>query len=545
MRILPTLISTAAAAAALLTTSIAGPSARADVKLPPFFSDHMVLQRDAKAPLWGSAAPGEEITVRFRDQQKKTTADPAGNWRVELTGLKAGGPDELTIAGKNTITLKDVLVGEVWVGSGQSNMGGRVGGYAVNDPALAAMAARAYPQIRGCQASSAWDVSSPDTNGKYSALLFSMAVRLHEELDVPVGMMLGAVGGTPSGAWLSPAALAADEPAQKQLTAYATAYPELAKKYEEVDLPRWKQQAEKLKAAGRGEPRALRGPFPPGTVAGKPIGYLYEQNIRPFVGYGIRGVLWDQGEAQTQVGGVDQYTMMGALIRGWRKEWNVGDFPFIYVQKPSGNGCAWEAPPAKPAAESASAETKAPADPAKTLPAVIQPFGELPAKVPTTAEGLYVEHYVKMMKYPNAAMVISTDLGTGIHPIIKSGYGARAAQVALAIAYDKPVEYYGPVYDSHAVEGNSVRVKFTHVGRGLAVRHSEKLQGFAIAGDDRVFHWADAKIDGDTVVVSCPAVPKPVAVRYAWGPINNRTWANLFNADRFPAVTFRTDDWTE
>ncbi|WP_425615473.1 hypothetical protein NA78x_005394 [Anatilimnocola sp. NA78] len=502
--------------------------AYADVKLPPFFSDHMVLQRDGKAPIWGTAAAGEKVTVRFRDQELASTADDKGNWRVELKGLKVGPPAELTVAGKNAITLKDVLVGEVWVGSGQSNMAGTVGGYAKNDPELARLAATAFPQIRGCGANSAWTVSSPQTNGRYSALLFSMAVRLHEELDVPVGMMLGAVGGTPSGAWLSPAALAADQPSQALLADYEKVYAAQKKKFDEVDLPRWKQGAEKAKAAGKEAGRQPQPPPAPGTVSGKPIGHLYEKHIQPLVGYGIRGVLWDQGEARTQVGGVDQYTMMNALIRGWRKEWNAGEFPFIYVQKPSGGGCNWDVPAYIGTA------------PAVPLPVIIQRFSPLPQTVPTTQEGLFAEDYLKMMKIPNAAMVISTDLGPGIHPILKSGYGGRAAKVALGAAYEKPVEYYGPVYDSHAVEGNTIRVKYTHA-KGLTVRHSDKLQGFAIAGDDKVFHWADAKIDGNTVIVSSPAVTKPVAVRYAWG--NNRTWANLFNQDKFPAVTFRTDAW--
>jgi len=515
----------------LCSTSLA----QADVKLPPFFSDHMVLQREGKAPLWGTAAAGEKVTVRFRDQEQTTTADDQGAWRVELKGLKAGGPDELTVSGKNSIKLADVLVGEVWVGSGQSNMAGTVGGYAKNDPELAKLAATAYPQIRGCGANSAWAVSSPATNGRYSALLFSMAVRLHEELDVPVGMMLGAVGGTPSGAWLSPEAFAADQPSQALLAEYEKTYAAQLKKFEEVDLPRWKQGAEKAKAAGKDVGREPAAPSKPGTVNGRAIGYLYAAHIKPFVGYGVRGVLWDQGEARTAVGGVDQYTMMNALIRGWRKEWNVGEFPFIYVQKPSGGGCAWEAPSPVAAAPATGA---APANP---LPAVIQSFTALPKAVPSTQEGLYVEDYLKMMKIPNAAMVISTDLGPGIHPIIKSGYGARAAKVALGVAYEKPVEYYGPVYESHKVEGSSVRVKYSHAGKGLVIRHGDKLQGFAIAGEDKVFHWADAKIDGDSVVVSSPAVTKPVAVRYAWG--NNRTWANLFNNDKFPAVTFRTDTW--
>jgi sialate O-acetylesterase len=415
----------------------AGEVVRADVKLPVFFSDHMVLQRDGKAPIWGTADAGEKVTVRFRDQSQQTTADAMGNWRVELKGLKAGGPDELIVAGNNTIKLKDVLVGEVWVGSGQSNMAGSVAGYSKNDPTLAKFATTAYPQIRGCTAKGAWRLSTPETNGAFSALLFSMAVRLNEELDVPIGMMLGAVGGTPSGAWLSPEALAADKPSQTLMAEYGKTYPEALKKFNEVDLPRWKQGAEKAKAAGKDPGREPTPPFAPGTVTGNPIGHLYALHIKPFVGYGIRGVLWDQGESRTQLGGVDQYTLMGALIRGWRNEWQVGEFPFdefpfVYVQKPSGNGCAWEdAPPETASAASASAAPSASA--ANALPPVIQPFTALPAKVPATSEGLYVEEHVKIMNYPNVGMVISTDLGSGVHPIIKSAYGSRAAKVALGI----------------------------------------------------------------------------------------------------------------
>jgi sialate O-acetylesterase len=251
------------------------------------------------------------------------------------------------------------------------------------------------------------------------------------------------------------------------------------------------------------------------------VGYLFEAHLRPVVGYAMRGVLWDQGESGTALGSVDQYTLMGALIRGWRKEWNIGEFPFIYVQKPSGFGCAWDYD-----------------DP---ITAKGQPISSLPPKVPATGEGLNVETHIRIMTYPNVGMAISTDLGEGIHPANKSGYGRRAARVALGMVYGKPIEYYGPIYASHAVDGKAIRVKFTHCDRGLAFRHSDKLQGFAVAGDDKVFRWADARIDGDSVVVTCAEVEQPVAVRYAWG--SNRTWANLFNADGLPAVTFRTDAW--
>jgi sialate O-acetylesterase len=504
-----------------LAVACSSASLFADVKLPPFISNHMVLQRESKAPLWGQAEPNEAVSVKFRDQAVETKADANGNWRVELKGLKAGGPDDLIITGKNTITLTDVLVGEVWVGSGQSNMQGTVAPYSKGDAVLAQLAATDYPQIRGCTRGSAWAPANPTNNPRFSAILFAFAVRLHEAEKVPVGMMLGAVGGTPSGAWLSEQALADDEPAQKLIAAYAEKYAADAKRFEEVELPRWKKTAEEAKAAGKDPGREPRGPAKPGTVNGNKVGYLYEAHIRPFVGYGIRGVLWDQGESGTALGGVDQYTLMGALIRGWRKEWNVGEFPFIYVQKPSGSGCAW--------------------DPKDPVTSQAQAFSKLPAAVPATGEGSYVETHVRIMTYPNVGMAISTDLGPGIHPTNKSGYGTRAAAVARGMVYGDKVEYYGPVYASHAVEGEKVRVKFTHVGQGLAFKHGDKLQGFAVAGEDKKFVWADAVIDGDSVVVSSSEVAKPAAVRYAFG--NNRTWANLFNKDGLPAVTFRTDSW--
>ena len=167
------------------------------------------------------------------------------------------------------------------------------------------------------------------------------------------------------------------------------------------------------------------------------------------------------------------------------------------------------------------------------------PFAALPPAVPT--DGLFRETHVRIMRYPNTAMAISSDLGGMTHPVNKSGYGARAARVALGMVYGKGVEYYGPLYASHKVEGNKVRVAYTHVGKGLAFRHGDKLQGFAVAGEDRRFVWADAVIDGDTVIVSSDKVEKPAAVRYGWAA--NLPWANLFNKDGLPAVSFRTDSW--
>ena len=494
-----------------------------EVKLPAVISSHAVLQREMAVPIWGTAAPGEKVTVKFRDQEKSAVADPQGKWLVKLDPLKTGGPDKLTVTGVNTLTLDDVLVGEVWLGSGQSNMQGGVGGYTKTDEVLAKLAAASYPKLRLKQSGShGWQEATAQTNGQFSALLFAFGVRLQQELDVPVGLMVGAVGGTPSGYWLSQEAYDEDAACKDVVKQFAATYPvdQMQKDYEQA-LAKWEKDVEAAKQ--KGEKRLPGKPRPPlkaGECSGK-IGHLYEGLIRPYIPYGMRGVLWDQGESGTAIHGVDQYTLMGALIRGWRKEWGQGDFPFLYVQKPSGGGCAW--------------------DPADPITCQAEKFAPLPAKAPASNEGIYRETHIRIMQYPNTAMAISTDLGSGIHPVNKSGYGARAARVALGMVYGRKVEIYGPIYQSHQVEGQKVRVKFSHVGQGLAMRHGEKLQGFQIAGDDKTFRWADAVIEGDTVVLSSPEVSKPAAVRYAWA--NSSPWANLFNKDGLPALTFRSDSW--
>jgi sialate O-acetylesterase len=330
--------------------------------------------------------------------------------------------------------------------------------------------------------------------------------------------MVGAVGGTPSGYWLSAEQLAADEPCQALIKKYAATFnmDEAQKKYE-AELAKWEQDDAKAKQDKTRPPRKPNPPVKPGEATGNKVGCLYAAHVQPFIPYAIRGVVWDQGESGTALNGVDQYTLMGGLIRGWRKEWNQGEFPFIYIQKPSGGGCAW--------------------DNANPVTNKGEKFEPLPAKVP--ADGQYVETHIKIMNYRNTAMAISSDLGPGVHPTNKSGYGHRAADVALGLVYGKKVEYYGPVFDSVKIDGNKARVSFKHVGRGLAFKNGDKLQGFAVAGVDKNFHWADATIDGDAVVLTCTEVSQPAFVRYAWA--NNRRWANLFNKDGLPAIPFRTD----
>ncbi len=504
--------------------------AQADVKLPPILSSHMVLQRELPVPIWGTAAPNEKVTVKFRTQEKTATANDKGDWSIKLDPLTAGGPDPLTVSGANSLTLEDVLVGEVWIGSGQSNMAGRVNGYAKGDPGLVNLVEAApYPQIRLAQATGGWKLADKAGCEGFSAILLPFGVKLNQELKVPVGLMLGAVGGTPSGRWLSEEMYLADALCQEQAKKSLAAYnPEKAKADYDAAVKKWEvataafnaEKAEKeakKEAFAKKAPNKPQPPVEPGKSRGGRFGDLYAQHIEPMVPYAVRGVLWDQGESQTAVEGVDQFAVMGALIKGWRKTWGI-EFPFLSVQKPSGGGPAFDS-----------------ADPVTNR---ADKFAPLPKDVPA-AMATYPMLHLKLREHPQTFLVQAADLGSGIHPTNKSGYGYRSAQVALGGVYGQKVAIYGPTYKSHAVEEGTVRVKFDHVGKGLVQKHGDALQGFALAGSDGSFHWATAKIDGDSVILSSPQVPKPTAVRYSWA--HPAPWANFFNADGLPAVPFTTD----
>lgn len=512
----------------LLTSAL-----HAEVKLSKVFTPHIVLQRGMAVPVWGTAAPGEKVTVAFAGQSKSTTADDRGAWSVKLDALKASAePRTLTIGNQK---IDDVLVGDVWIGSGQSNMDMVVSSYIANDPVLAEAAKQSYPQLRLLrkEPNAVWEQATPETNPKFSALLFSFGFPLQKELGVPVGLMVGAVGGTPSGFWLSEEMYRSDAACAAAVKAFAPTYKydELLAKYAvdkakwDEEFAKWKPLAEAAKKEGKAPPPMARAPQPVGkageTNTGK-VGQLFEAFIRPYVGYAIKGVLWDQGESRTNIVGVDQVTLMGALIGGWRKAWGQGDFPWLYVEKPSGGGCAF--------------------DYSQPMNRLAEKFAPLPAAIPNNPDKEYSHvAFEQIMKYSNTHMVISSDLGNGIHPPNKSGYGARAVQVALAVAYDKGNECLGPQLASHNISGGKVTLKFMHCGKGLAFKNGGKLQGFSIAGENKKFVWADAVIEGDSVVVSSKDVPQPAAVRYAWA--NAFQWANLFNQDGLPAQPFRTDAW--
>jgi len=490
------------------------------------FSDHMVLQRDANVPVWGTADAGSKVSVSFAGQTVTATSHRDGNWKVSLKPLKASSsPQTMKISsGGQTISVNNVLVGDVWIGSGQSNMAGRAASYAKNDETLAALVKQgAFPNIRLLDGGPkpTWKETTSETIPRASALLFPFGERLQRELDVPVGLILGAVGGTPSGYWIPSETFASSEKCKSSIAEFSRTFdPAKNQKMYEAKLAAWEKAAAKAKAEGK-KPRG-RKPTPavgPGdSLRGGKIGGLFDRYIRSAAGYRIKGVLWDQGEARSGVQGVDQFVMMSELIRGWRELWGQGDFPFLFVQKPSGGGNAFSnKDPITRNGEAFSALPQA------TNPAIM------------SGEQRFL--YVRLMRdNPNAFMVPASDLGATIHPPNKWGYGNRAAEVALSEVYKTGVQAYGPMYRSHKIEGNKVIVSYDQIGQGLTVAHSDKLQGFAIAGKDGVWHWADATIDGETVVVSSDKVLAPTQIRYACAA--NRRWANLFNKDGLPATVF-------
>ena len=518
-----------------LATAAAG-----KVRLPIVISSHMVLQRGIAVPIWGDAEPAERVTVTFRDQQKVVTADAQGKWMVKLDPLQPGETATLSVSGTNTLKLVDVVVGEVWVGSGQSNMDNPVSVHAGQDPVLKAAATESHPQLRLCHMnrSNGWSEASPENVNLFSAQLFYYGVLLQKELNLPVGLMQAAQGGAPSSPFIGQDGFNADPDIQAALAKWDEEHPADTeqKKYVEA-LGKWQKDVAATTAAtsplidpsnnstGHPTPEAISKailakypkPQPPVRAVETKTGAIFDRIVRPMIPYAIRGVLWDQGESGTGVPAVGQPLLMSALIRSWRKDWGEGDFPWIYVQKPSGGGDAF--------------------DPANPVNVGARAFGPLPKDPPTSFATTHVEGYA-IMKLPNTFLTITTDLAPGIHPPNKSGYASRDCMVALGAVYGMPIEYYGPIFQSCQVEGDRIRINYTHAGKGLTVPANQKLQGFAIAGEDQRFHWADATVDGVTVVLAAPEVPKPVAVRY-W-PF---AWANLFNRDGLPASGFRTDSW--
>lgn len=501
-----------------LAAAMTASAAHAKVRTPAIFSSKMVLQRDLPVPVWGWADPGEEVTVTFRDQTQTTKADADGKWKVTLAPLSVGEPGTLTVKGSNTINFDDVLVGEVWVCSGQSNMQWSVN--ASLDPDLEKAAAN-NPQIRLFSVPlttadtpqedviGSWQVCSPATVGGFSAVGYYFGRQLQQTLGVPVGIINTSWGGTRAEAWTSPEMLAKRTEFKPIQDAWdeIIANPknqEATKAYE----PKWKEWQAAWKAAREaGQPAPKRPDHPQNTRWSQHHpSTLYNAMVAPLVPYAIRGAIWYQGESNA--GRAYQYReLMPALIQSWRDAWGQGDFPFYQVQL--ANYMAIKDQPGESAwAELREAQHLA----AKALPNV------------------------------DAACITDAGAAKDIHPKDKQVVGKRLARLALVDVYKIPgIIRQGPTYESVSFDGNKAIVKFNNHGTPLTSWYKEPLTGFAIAGEDRKFVWGEAKITGpDTVEVVAAGIEKPVAVRYNWA---DNPQGNLYNETYLPAYPFRTDDW--
>ncbi len=494
---------------AVMALLIGQPSrVRADVKVPAIFGPHMVLQRDQKDRVWGWAEPGEEVTVALEGQTKSTKAGADGSWQVVLDPMPAGGPFTISIKGKNTITLEDVLVGEVWICSGQSNMQMSVG--SSNDADLEIASAK-YPRIRlisvpqvGTQEPQKdfrgqWRTCRPDTVGGFSAVGYFFGRELHQILEVPIGLINDSWGGSACEAWIRRDLLAADPKYAPLITRW-----EQTEKNFPTAKAEWDAAVKKARSEGKQPPppwtdpkEQLRGNARPGNI--------YNGVLKPTIGYGIRGVIWYQGESNA--GRAYQYRdLFPLMIKSWREEWGEGDFPFYWVQLAD-----FLAEPSEPK-ESAWAELRE----AQTM---------------------------TMSRLPNTGQAVIIDLGEGkdIHPKNKQGVAARLARWALARTYGKALACQSPTYKAMEKSGNKIILEFEYAGGGLRPFDVAEPRGFAIAGSDRKFVWAKARITPPgKIEVWSDQVSEPVAVRYAWA---DNPVCNVYSEVGLPLTPFRTDDW--
>jgi sialate O-acetylesterase len=514
---------------------LAAQTASAAVRMPCLFSSHMVLQRERPVVVWGWAEPSEKVTVTLRTKQQEkenreeTKANERGEWKVVLPALQAGGPYTLTVSGTNTIVLEDVMVGEVWLCSGQSNMeigvpwcvNGEQETAAANHPDI-----RLFVLFHGAAASPqpapnapGWKVCSPATivvdagvgAGGFSGTAYFFAREIQKKLGVPVGLIQTAWGGTRIEPWISQDALAA-VPALKSLYDQAQMlnprsepYKQRLNQYLKVTED-WMAKARKALNEGTDVPAMPAYPkelLPVDSLdPGRPT-VLYNSMVHTLAPFPIRGAIWYQGESNAGDGAV--YTeKMKALINGWRRLWNQGDFPFYYVQiAPAGYG-----------------------NPPMALPE----FWEAQAAVQNVV--------------PNTAMALTLDIGQPTrsdgHPTNKQDVGRRLALLALAKTYgQKNLVCSGPTYKSMSTDDDKLRVTFDNVGGGLVSRGGKPLEWFEIAETATgKFVKAQARIDGPTVVLSAEGVKQPTAVRFAWGE-GQAVGSNLMNREGLPAGPFR------
>jgi len=514
--------------------------ASAEVKPNNLFSDHMVLQSGMSVPVWGTAAPAEVVTVTLGDQKQTATPAPDGKWMIRLSDLQSSDkPLEMTIAGANSITIHDVLIGEVWVGSGQSNMeypfwkSPTVSAYKGVANMEQEAAAANYPLLRMYTVKTAlsgqplddtvgqWQICTPENVKTFSGIGYFFSRDLQKDLKVPVGFIHSSFGGSTAEAWISKPVMDSNprlaglmRDFQTAINAYAARGPSPATAPASADRIGAATTAPSIAAvpvtagsivaltttqpAGRrGRARGARGPQDPNRSNHSPT-VLWNGMIHPIQPYAIRGVIWYQGESVLGGTAGDKLypAVMESLVTSWRQQWGQGDFPFYVCQ--------------------------------------------LAGQDANSNNPIIRESQAAILSLPNTGMAVTIDIGEqhAVHPQNKQDVGDRLSRIALANVYGKPIEFSGPSYDTMKIEGNSIRIAFKHAD-GLTAKGGDALSTFVIAGADGKFVPASAKIDGASVIVSSPDVAEPKAVRYAWAnwPVN----PNLYNSAGLPAAPFRTD----
>ena len=480
--------------------------AHAEVRLPSIFADHMVVQRDLPVHVWGMATPNETVSVTFRGESETTTTDPLGRWSLYLKPGEAGGPFSMEVHGANAISLQDILVGDVWVASGQSNMEFPMAegmNRGVNNE-KAEIAAANYPRIRlmtiatnssdyplgDAGISQAWGACTPSTVAQFSAVGYFFARDLQAHQRVPIGVIDDTWGGTIAEAWTSLDGLSANASLMPVFAWRAKLMDELPTNM--LEQKKEQQEIAAAKAAGKPIPEF---PWHPDPASWKPAG-LYNAMIAPLTPFPIKGVIWYQGESNGDAEAVPIYgELFKTMIQDWRNHWGEGPFPFLFVQLTSWN-------------------------PGSTWPELREQQNEA-------------------LALKNTGMAVSIDVGDpdNIHPKDKQDVGARLALAARGIAYGESIEYSGPIFRQVTTDDHSLRVWFNHTGGGLTSKNGS-LRGFEIAGVDQKYYPAQAKIDGDTVVVSSPSVATPIVVRYGWAANPD---CNLYNGADLPASPFRAN----
>ena len=487
----------------------------ADVRLPAIFSDHMVLQAEVALPVWGWAEPGEKVTVACAGQAKTTTTATDGTWKVTLDPLPARlEPAELAVNGMNALTVRDVLVGEVWLCSGQSNMAMSV---SIAKDFERERAAAALPQLRMFTVASGraetpqsdcvgkWVVCAPETVGAFSATAFYFGREIQRAQGGAVGLIHSSVGGTLIESWISGEAQLAcpelsDFFAQREQRLASFDREATAAGYRQL-LTKWEAAVQQAKAESKPLPTKPSDPISTHANINN-VGGLFNGKIAPLIPYALRGIVWYQGESNTRPDRDLYYeTQLRLLVRDWRTRWG-SELPFAWVQ--------------------------------------------LPNVKRTESWAVVREAQLKALDLPRTGMAITIDIGESrnLHPTNKQDVGKRLALWALGTVYGHKVVTSGPLPAGHAIRGSEIVLRFKHADGGLVARDGTPrdgaLKGFVIAGANRAWKPATARIEGDTVIVSSPAVSQPLAVRYAWAadPVGN-----FYNGAGLPASPFRTDDW--